>query len=330
MGKTFIGQLAGAYTEVDGGSKILIGPDQASRVFIGEVGVAYTKVYEYDTAGPTVRTFTVTGLANGQMRFAWSGGALVTDAASGVASVTIEQRYTPYGGVAQAWAVADTLTQAEWEASSGAFDFTPPTTKRRQWNASYPYAESVSRHYMGFRVIATDAAGNSTTTAETRALTKPYGTVTVVPTSQDSYRAGWLGYASHAVRSGDSGSGVVDEYGCYFYGSALADRCDGYTPSSGRFHIQRYSTWGSSGTWNFQLHNLASKVGAATLLGSVVGVSVSGSNYSVWYTMASDWLTAIANGTGKGLALDSVTAWRVLYSWAESFSNSGAMELTFT
>lgn len=323
----------GAWDQLTDGATIMAGAGaahhQAQNIKVG-VGGAWVQAWQYDVTGPVVRTFTVVGQSDADMRFAWSGGALVTDAGSGVASVKIQRQYTTYAGSQEGWTDVQTLTQAEWEATSGSFDFAPSTAKRRQWNASYPYAESVGRYYMGFRVVAVDAVGNTTTTAEVKALTKPYGTVTVVPNSQDSYRAGWVGYTSHAVRSGDSGSGNVDEYGCYFYSTNLADRCDGYTPDSGRFYVQRYSTWGSSGTWNFQLHNLATKSGAATLSGTVAGVAISGTNASAWTAMPSDWLSSIAAGTGKGLALDSVTAWRVLYSWAESFSNSGAMEMTFT
>lgn len=328
----YVGLGGDAYHEVSDGEHIHIGAVTAQRVFVGLEGDAYHQVYEYDVTAPTVRAFTVTGQANAAMRVAWSGGALVTDDASGVASVKIQRQYTPVGGSGEGWTDVRTLTQEEWEATSGSFDFTPSTSKRHQMNTTtWPYtSDTVPRYEMGFRIVAVDDVGNTTTTSEVKAVTKPYGTFKVTPADQDSYRAGWLGYTEHSVRSGDAGGGDVDEYGCYFYGSLLADRCDGYEPASGRFFIQRYSTWGSSGTWNFQYHNLASASGAATLGGTVAGVSVSGADYSTWYAMPADWLAPIAAGTAKGLALDSETAWRVLYDHFESFSLSGTLELTFT
>lgn len=324
----YVGIAGDAYHEITGAAQIVNGTHQIQRIYVGLAGDAYHQVYEYDVTGPSVRAHTTTGQSNADMRFAWSGGALVTDASSGVASVKIQRQYTTYAGSAEGWTDVRTLSQAEWEATSGSFDFTPSTTKRRQWGGTA--SETVGRYYMGFRVVATDNAGNITTTAEVKALTKPYGTVIINPTDQNTYRAGWIGYSGHNVRTGDSGV-VVEEYGCYFYGTALADRCDGYTPGSGRFFAQRYSTWGSSGTWNFEYHNLANDSGGgATLGGTVVGVAISGSDDSAWGTMASDWLAPIAAGTAKGVALNSVTAYRVLYNYGEGGSTSGRVELTFT
>lgn len=303
-------------------------------------GAGWQLAYQFDNTAPTVATYTVTGQSNANMRFAWSGGALVADSESGVASAKIQAQYTPFGGVGEGWADVKTLSQAEWEATSGSFDFTPPTSKRYQYSGNFGSGGSVvvNKYYMGFRVVAVDAAGNTSTTSEVKAFTKPYGTIYIVPSGADSYQSGWKNLTVHAVRSGDtSGDGVSDyEYGCYFYGTRIADNCLGYAPNSGNFHIQRYLTQGVSGTWNMYLHDKTTNTGGgATLSGTAAAISVSGSDYETDFPMPSGWLSPLAAGTARGLAIDSTISGRVLYNYGEkdaggTASTSGRLWLTFS
>lgn len=323
----------GTFHEVTGTKPPKVGVGSAwhsiKAIWAGKTG-AWHQVFQLvtDTSGPTVASFTVTGLSNGDMRFAWSG-VLATDATA-VASVKIQGQYTPFGGSGEGWADVQTVAQYQWEGSGGSFDFTPSTSKRRQWSASYPYAETVSAYYYGFRVVAVDSLGNTTTTSEVKALTKPYGTFNVVPQDQDSAVSGtWQNLTTHAVRSGDNGGGTTYDYGCYFYSTAIADNCLGYTPDSGGFYIQRWGNGGSSGTWNMYQHDLATSSGTATMSGTAYGAAISGTDDSETCTMPSDWLAPFATGAAKGIAVDSTTSYRVLRTWFEDFSDSGHLWLVF-
>ena len=302
------------------------------------VAGTWQQVYQYDVTGPTVASFTVTGQSTADMRFAWSGGPLVSDAGSGVASAKIQRQYTPYGGSGEGWVDVRTLTGGEWASSSGSFDFTPSTTKRRQQNGSYPYADTVGRYYMGLRVVAVDTAGNTTTTAEVKALTKPYGTLHALPTAEDSYlvSGGWGGLTAHSVRCGDATpvGGSNWDYGCYFYGSTtLADLCSGYTPNSGSIYIQRYGSSGTSGTWYLQPHNLASASGAASFSGTLYGAAISGTDDFETCAFPSDWLSGVAAGSsmkGIGMVKNGSSSYHILYDWAEAFVDSGHIRLVFS
>lgn len=306
-----------------------------------KVAGSWEQAWQFDVDAPTVRAFTVTGLSNGNVRVAWSGGALATDTGSGMSSVVIEQRYTPYGGSAEAWTTARTLISTEWEATSGSFDFTPPTSKRRQQAGTYPYADTVSRHYMGFRIIATDAAALTTTTGEGRTLTKPYGTIHVIPTSQDSYLStgAWGGVsADHGVRVGPwssvgGTSGQEWDWGCYFYGTGIADSCSGYEPNSGSIYVQRYAALGISGTWYLQPHDRSSASGAPSFSGSLYGAAISGTDDFETCAFPAGWLTAAPLGTtmkGIGLVKNGGVNGRTFYSWGQGFVDSGHIELVFS
>lgn len=324
--------ISGTWKEITGAEVNVSGTWKTVSTIEQNVSGVWKTVYTStppDSTGPSVRSYTVVGRSNADMRFAWSGGALVTDATA-VASVKIQGQYTPFGSGGEGWSDVRTLSQAEWEATSGSFDFTPSTSKRRQWSATYPYSATVSAYYYGFRVVAVDSLGNSTTTSEVQALTKPYGTFSVVPQDQDSAVSGtWQNLTTHAVRSGDNGGGTTYDYGCYFYSTAIADNCLGYTPDSGGFYIQRWGNGGSSGTWNMYQHNLASSSGTATMSGTAYGAAISGTDDDETCTMPSDWLAPFATGAAKGIAVDSVTSFRVLRTWFEDFSDSGRLWLVF-
>jgi len=337
--------VGGVWTTLAEGAPLKVGAGgtfrQVQNIKVG-VGGVWTQVWQYDVTAPSVRAFTVTGQSDADMRFAWSGGALVTDSGSGVASVKIQRQYTTYAGSAEGWTDVQTLLQAEWEATSGSFDFAPTTAKRHQRSTSAPYADTVTRYYMGFRVVAVDNVGLTTTTAEVKALTKPYGTIVVVPVDTGwSYNntlisAGvWLNFTNGKIQCGDgSGSG---SYNClaggWAYGTGIAEASDGYTPASATVYIQRYGAQGVSGSWNLQYHDKTVFGGAdPTFAGTVYVASISGTDDFETCAFPAGWLTAVANGTLKGVGLvkNGSSTWRVLRGYGEGSSNSGKIELVFS
>ena len=317
---------------------------QGATNMYANVSGTWQQVYQYDNTGPVVATFTTVGQSNGNMRFAWTGGALVTDAASGVASAKIQVQYTPWAGSGEGFVDWLTLSQAQWEATSGSFDFTPSTAKRRQWSGASPYAETVPRYYVDFRVVAVDNAGNSTTQGGAGALTKPYGTLTVLPNSTGASGADsnsvspaqWNGLTQGGVRFGDgSGVGLGNwTNGAYFYDTQLESACLGYAPDSGTFFIQRKASQGTSGNAYFKYHNLTFSAGAtnATFGGDFVSFNLTGPSVSGTLAMPANWLSAIPSGTARGFGMlngGSSTILKVLYSYDESGSDSGEITITF-
>ncbi len=341
---------ASTWDAIDGTQKIHVKDgasswNQVEKMFVKTGASTWTQVYQYDNTGPTVRAFSATGQANGNMRFSWSGGALVTDADSGVASAKIQGQYTPWAGSGEGWSDLYVLSGAEWAATSGNFDFTPLTAKRRQWSATSPYAETVSRYYLGFRVVAVDNAGNSTTTSETAALTKPYGTLTVLPNSTgasgaDSYGvspAQWFGLTQGGVRFGDGTASGLGNWtnGAYFYDTQLESACLGYAPDSGTFFVQRKGSQGISGNAYFKYHGNTFSTGTtnATFGGDFVSFDLTGTNVSGTLAMPANWLSAIPSGTARGFGMlngGASTVIKVLYSHGESFSPTGLITITFT
>jgi hypothetical protein len=299
----------------------------------------------YDVVAPTVQNHTCTGLSNGNMRFSWTGGSLVTDDNTGVASVKIQVQYTPWAGSGEGWADFQILNSTQWQATSGSFDFTPSTSKRRQWSGASPYAETVPRYYVDFRVVAVDNAGNTTTLGADGALTKPYGTLTVLPNNTgaggaDSYSvspAQWNGLTQGGVRFGDGTSSGLGNWtnGAYFYNTQLQDACLGYAPDSGTFFVQRKASQGLTGTAYFKYHNLTNSAGVtnATFGGDFTSLYMTGANASGTLAMPANWLSAIPSGTARGFGMlngGSSTAIKVLYSHGESFSPSGMITISFT
>ena len=337
---------ASTWDSIDGTQKIhvkngALSWNQVEKVFVKTGALTWTQVYQYDVTGPTVRTFTCTGQSNGNMRFAWSGGALVTDADSGVASAKIQVQYTPHAGSGEGWSDWQTLTLAQWQATSGSFDFAPSTAKRRQWSGT---TETVPRYYLGFRVVAVDNAGNSTTTAEVANLTKPYGSLTVLPNSTgasgaDSYGvspAQWFGLTQGGVRFGNGTSTGLGNWtnGAYFYNTQLQDACLGYAPDSGTFFIQRKASQGISGFAYFKYHGNTFSTGTtnATFGGDFVVFDLTGPSVSGTLAMPANWLSAIPSGTARGFGMlngGSSTVIKVLYSYNESGSDSGEITITF-
>ena len=351
MPNTYVQTGAGAYTEIAGTKGIFAqtGATAYTRVWQAYVQTGastWVKVYQYDTVGPVVNANrTTTGLSNANMRFAWSGGALVTDADSGVASVKIQVQYTPWGGSGEGWTDWQTLTLAQWTATSGSFDFTPSTAKRRQWSF---FTETVSRYYVGFRVVATDNVGLVTNSSEVAALTKPYGGMLIAPasgaTGADSYQTsvGFYGLPSHGVRSGLGGTSLNWDYGCYFYGTQIQDATLGYAPDSASFTMQRYSSNGISGTYSFQYHDSTASTGSTNvgIGGTVQTQVVLGTDASYSVAVPSGWLAPFASGSAKGIAMvrNGNTDYHVLYSWNEqiagsspaTYSSSGVVQLNFS
>lgn len=336
--------VGGAWSTVTEGAPLKVGVSgayqQIQQISVG-AGGTWHLAWQYDVTAPSVRSFTVTGQSSADMRFAWSGGALVTDTGSGVASVKIQRQYTPYGGSGEGWTDVRTLSQAEWEATSGSFDFTPSTTKRHQRSTSAPYSDTVSRYYMGFRVVAVDNVSLTTTTAETKALTKPYGTITVAPGTTWTYNntlissGVWGNFGAGLVQCGDgSGSGSYNSLaGAYAYGTGIATASDGYAPTSGTIYIQRYGSSGVSGNWYLQPHDQTTLGGSdPTFSGTIYTATISGTDDFETCTFPAGWLTSVADGTLKGIGMvkNGSTTWHVLRGHTEGLSNSGLIQLVFS
>lgn len=319
-------------------------------------GTTWVQVYQYDTTAPTIGNWSVSGNDSNQMTFSWSGGALVTDSESGVASVTVEYQYTPWGGSGEGWNAWQSWTGSQWAASSGSYSFTVSTAKRATQSA-FPYTIQ-NRYYVDFRVTATDAVGNSTSkTIANGQLTRPYGTFYVVPqgsgsTAADSYQTGvgFYGLPSHGVRSGDgsSVSGLIWDYGCWFYGDEVENyhlikdaSLNRYKADSGTLYAQRYQSSGISGTWAWQQHNLRFSNGStgATFLGNIITGSISGSDAvptgagitSGNIPLDSGHLSNFSTLSAKGFGMvrNGSSNYRVCRNYLEDFSASGQITLVF-
>ncbi len=321
---------------------------QGATNMYAKVGGVWQQVYQYDNTGPTVADWTVAGNDSNQMTFAWSGGPLVTDSESGVTNVQVQYQYTPWGGSGEGWNAWQNWSGSQWTASSGSYSFTVATAKRATQTA-FPYAIQ-NRYYVDFRVIATDAAGNSTTkTMANGQLTRPYGTFYIVPqgsgaTAADSYQVGvgFYGLTAHGVRSGD-GTGVGGlnwSYGCWFYGDEVEayhliknSSNQRYKADSGTLQAQRYQSSGISGTWAWQQHNLRYSNGAtgASFLGNIVTASISGADASATLTLDSGHLSNFSDLSAKGFGMvrNGSSNYRVCRNWFEDFSSSGLITVVF-
>ncbi len=260
----------------------------------------------------------------------------------------VQYQYTPWGGSGEGWNAWQNWSGSQWTASSGSYSFTVATAKRATQTA-FPYAIQ-NRYYVDFRVIATDAAGNSTTkTMANGQLTRPYGTFYIVPqgsgaTAADSYQVGvgFYGLTAHGVRSGD-GTGVGGlnwSYGCWFYGDEVEayhliknSSNQRYKADSGTLQAQRYQTSGISGTWAWQQHNLRYSNGAtgASFLGNIVTASISGADASATLTLDSGHLSNFSDLSAKGFGMvrNGSSNYRVCRNWFEDFSSSGLITVVF-
>jgi len=322
-------------------------------------GVGWQQAYQFDNTGPSIADFTVVGNDSNQMTINWSGGAFVTDASSGVASVQIQYQYTPFGGSGEGWNAWQNWTGGEWTASSGSYGFTVSTAKRATQGAGAPGFYVIQNlYYVDFRVIATDNAGNVTTkTMANGQLTRPYGTFLLVPpydsangrTYGDSYSLTqnpdtFVGLGQPSIRSGNGtlvGSQDWD-YGCWFYGNevetyhlyrdAAGNR---YKADSGTLYIQRYQSSGTSGPWAFQQHNLTFSNGAtgASFLGNILVASpnISGNDADRTFTLDSGHLTNFSNLSAKGFGMvrNLSSSYRVCRNYLQDLSASGTITLVF-
>lgn len=318
----------------------------------------WVQVYQWDTTAPTVADWSVVGgETNNTMAFVWSGGALVSDVGSGVSSVQIQYQYTPWGGLGEGWNNWINWTSNEWTATSGSPSFTVATAKRPTQGAGQPgFYVLDNRYYVDFRVIATDAVGNSTTkTMANGQLTRPYGTFYLVPpydtangrTYGDSYSLtanpdSFVGLAEPSIRSGD-GTSVGSQnwdYGCWFYGDEvetyhlIRDASNNrYKADSGSLYVQRPGGQGISGTWAWQQHNLRFSNGTAgaTFSGNILTASINGNDASATLTLDSGHLSSFSTLTAKGFGMvrNGSTNYRVCRNYLQNFSASGRITLVF-
>jgi hypothetical protein len=345
----------GAWDPIDGTQKIYGRSGgawvQASRAHRFN-GSTWEQVYQYDNTGPSVGNWSVTGNNDNTMTFSWSGGALVTDADSGVVSVQVKYQYTPWGGSGEGWNNWLSWSTSEWSASSGSYSFTPPTAKRPTQGGSLFAWTITNRYYVDFQVTATDAAGNSTVkTIANGQLTRPYGTFYIDPSTADSYQltaAGaniaFYGLSAPAVRSGNaiSAGGLNWAYGCWFYGDEVENYHlvrDGsgnrYKADSGTLYIQRYQDQGTSGAWAFQQHNLRFSNGAtgATFVGNtlVASPNISGTDADRTFTLDSGHLDNFSTLAAKGFGMvrNGSSSYRVARNFFQDFSASGRVTVVF-
>ena len=328
-------------------------PTTTSRVNYIKVwnGSAWVQVYQYDTTAPTIGNWSVSGDDSNQMTFSWSGGALVTDSESGVATVTVEYQYTPWGGSGEGWNSWQTWTSSQWAATSGSYSFTVSTAKRATQSAGSPGYYTISnRYYVDFRVTATDAVGNSVSkTIANGQLTRPYGTFYIVPQGSgsiaaDSYETGnaFLGLSNNGVRSGQTTGTPMYSYGCWFYGDEIETyhlikdaSSNRYKADSGTLYIQRYQSSGVSGAWAFRQHNLRfsnGSVGATFNGNTLVAVpNISGADADRTFTLDSGHLSDFSTLTAKGFGMvqNGSTNYRVCRNYLQDLSASGQITLVF-
>jgi hypothetical protein len=332
-----------------------------SRIYFIKVynGSTWQQVYTYDSTVPSIGNWSVSGNDSNQMTFSWSGGALVTDADSGVASVQVEYQYTPWGGSGEGWQAWQNWTANQWAATSGSYSFTVATAKRAtQTNLGNGFYDIANRYFVDFRVTATDNVGNATSkTIANGQLTRPYGTFYIVPpfnsstgfTYADSYQLtsgggniGFYGLVSQAVRSGNgiSVGGLNWSYGCWFYGDdvekyhLIKDASNNrYKADSGSLQVQRYQSSGTSGTWAWQQHDLRFSNGStgATFLGNILTASISGPDAAATLTLDAGHLTNFSTLSAKGFGMvrNGSSNYRVMRNYLQDLSASGRITLVF-
>ncbi len=322
---------------------------------------SWVQVYQYDSTAPTVADWSVVGgETDNTMAFVWSGGPLVTDSESGVTQVQVQYQYTPWGGSGEGWNSWLTWTASEWTATSGSPSFTVSTAKRATQGAGSPgFYVIQNRYYVDFRVIATDAVGNTTTkTMANGQLTRPYGTFYIVPQGSGSVAAdsfqqstvpnGFYGLSSSGVRAGDATSvgGLNWTYGCWFYGDEvetyhLQRNASGnrYKADSGTLFAVRPAGVGNGGTFAFRQHNLRfsnGTVGATfsgnTLLSSSMNPPGGGGDSTATMTLDAGHLSDFSTLTAKGFGQvrnSGSTLYRVCRNYLENLTASGRITLVF-
>jgi hypothetical protein len=258
-------------------------------VFAGLVGSM-----QGDIVGPTV-TISVSSTVGTSDSVTWT----ITDAASGVASADIQQVFTQDGTPLS----AVTYSIPFGSLSGGTYVMSIPTNRRNTPSGAIFQAK--------YRIVATDNAGNTTTTSySTNHYTKPLGTYTYATTDGDSRNladTAWNNYT--AANEGTVGVSATKAYGAWFYGAdAFTD--DNFTqwePDSGTIFLKRAgatdSFRGDSGTFSIKMHGSGTKSGAITTLGTTLTQSLSGDDASASLALQASQLANIKDGDGQGFAL---------------------------
>lgn len=160
-----------------------------------------------------------------------------------------------------------------------------------------------------YRTKATDSLGNVGTSPWVAVTAKPKGTFTV----RASQTATWKTAGTDAWRTDtqDVICGFYDyvnaiQYGFWMYGNDIANTCKGYAPDSAKLFLIRIGREGLSGPITVHLHTSTSATGdgyASILPNDYITVSpeMSGTDWSLDYTLPAGFLTKLGNGTAKGL-----------------------------
>jgi hypothetical protein len=182
---------------------------------------------------------------------------------------------------------------------------------------------------VSFRLRMTDALGNETYgPASANVWTRPLGGGIVYPNLTKTWGAqsgwGWLG--NDRVIGGNYGGN--ENYGFWFYGTAIQDFCHTHTPDRMYFWSHKVSGLSSSGIAYIAWHNGAYYDGGVPGVGDIFhapNLAVNADNTQ----FGAGWYPGFANGTYRGACvIGNGAAFKALYGLAED-GNSGAMTIYF-
>lgn len=293
-------------------------------------GTGWQLSYQYDATAPTASAPTATRVSAGTtMTVSYSS---ITDSESGIVYAAIERYYNEETVGNSSAAVRTTLYN----------NSASPVASISGGNYSDSIANSIRKNDVDnhtftvyYRIVATDAAGNTRTTSwSTGVPTKPKGTFAAAATQTSTWEtagtAAWRTDTQNVI-SGYYDSTYATQTGYWFYGNAVQAMCDGYAPNSGTIYMQRDGADGLSGSNNIAPHGHTTRPTTASYLSAYedVGPTLSGSDAAVFYSLPASWLTLFGNGTAHGVAAVDSGSYRSLKGINKN-AYSGALTFVFT
>jgi hypothetical protein len=182
--------------------------------------------------------------------------------------------------------------------------------------------------YLRLRLVTYDVWGNGTTgPASAAAITRPLGGAILYPGNTHTWGAttGWRSADDRVIGGAFGGQ---ENYGFWFYGTALADWCRGHVPDRVYFLCQKVSGLSASGIAYIAGHDTANDTGAVPNIGSIFAtpsLGVGGVNTLI----DPGWYPYFMNGTYKGAScIGNGAAFKAIYGKSED-SSSGAFTVYF-
>jgi len=179
-----------------------------------------------------------------------------------------------------------------------------------------------------WRLVTYDVYGNATVgAASAQVWTRPIGGAIIFPGNSHTWGnvAGWRSADDRVIGGAYGGQ---ENYGFWFYGTAIADWCKGFTPDRMYFMCQKVSGLSVAGNAYLAVHDATTDTGAVPGIGGIFHAPYLTTDESN-ELFGSGWYPGFANGTYRGACcIGNGAAFKALYGKSEQ-AYSGAMTIYF-